>query len=87
VIAQLWICPTDDCANYYGASGQEGLDLTTQMTGVKTEDRPQFASVHGTPWRHSRAQCPDCRARGLKVDRVLVSVRIGKPRPAESQAA
>lgn len=70
----LYICPTKGCGNYYGSSGMP--DMEQAMTGVRTENRHEYERVHGTPWSHNRAECPDCRDRGIKVQRKLVTVQI-----------
>jgi hypothetical protein len=74
---ELWICPTEGCDNHYASSSQRGIDLGKSMTGEKVENRFAFASKHGGDGtKHSRANCPDCRARGLDVERVPVMVSL-----------
>lgn len=55
-------------------------ELHKEHTGPKTEDRHQVPveqSRVGEPgMRHSRAECPDCRQRGIYVDRELLTVVI-----------
>lgn len=73
MVIEVYLCPTPGCGSYYGASNTP--DLTKELTGPKTEDRHQIiasASRVGVAGkRHSRAECPDCRLRGVHVDRVL----------------
>lgn len=71
---RVYVCPTPGCGNYFGASGMP--DLTTAMTGVRTENRHEYEQAHGTKWRHNRAECPDCRANGKEVQRKLVQVNV-----------
>lgn len=82
VRAEVYVCPTPGCGNYAGAKGWEGVDLGDRFTGPKVEDRGKLEMETGSPWRHSRAACPDCRGRGVAVERALVVVRV--PVPHES---
>lgn len=73
---KVYVCPTDGCQNYYGASGMP--DLSEEHTGPKTEDRHQVpldqSRVGVAGMRHSRAECPDCRQNGVYVDRELRTI-------------
>lgn len=51
---EVWVCPTDDCGNYYGASSAGRLDR--YVTG----DRGPNFERKGPG--HPRSQCPDCGA-------------------------
>lgn len=64
---ELWICPTEGCGNYYGASSARGKDLSTMMNYKLTD---------GSVPTHSRAVCPDCKARGVMVERVCHTVVV-----------
>ena len=80
----VYVCPTPGCGNYYGASTMG--DLGKQFTGPKVEDRAGLARATGSEMRHTRAECPDCRQRGLAVERKLVERTIqveasGPPTP------
>lgn len=82
---QVYVCPTDGCMNYYGTSDMP--DLTEEYTGPKTENRSQVPAdqsrVGIAGARHSRAECPDCRQRGVYVDRELLTIVIaGRVEPA-----
>lgn len=69
-----WMCPTPGCGNYYGAS--DAPDLSTEWTGARGlnfEPTPAAA--------HTRAQCPDCKARGVEVERVPVRTTVRRPAP------
>jgi hypothetical protein len=59
-----------------------------EFQGVKGEDKDAYAQAHGTPYRHSRAECPDCRQRdGKRVvrirKRVVIAVDVIGPEPPE----
>lgn len=73
----VYVCPTIGCGNYYGTNGMPNLH--EQFTGAKVEDRSALRDASGSPYRHSRAACPDCRSRGIKVERQLVNVHIATP--------
>lgn len=74
VTVSVWVCPTAGCGNYYAASGQVNLDLQQEMQDAVVENRyvplGQPDGGKRKPPKHSRAQCPDCRARGIEVERV-----------------
>jgi hypothetical protein len=73
----VYVCPSEDCTNYFGASGMP--DLSQQWTGPKIEDRAALEASSGSGVRHTRAACPDCRARGHEVERRLMVVNIAIP--------
>lgn len=74
---RVYVCPSPGCGDYFGHSGI-APDLSSHPTGPKTEDRHQVtkdASRVGVAGkRHSRAECPSCRERGIFVERQLVDV-------------
>jgi hypothetical protein len=74
---QVYICPEPGCGNYYGSASMP--DLSKRFSGPKLEDTHKLAQETGSPVRHSRAACPDCRQRGKAVERVLVSVDVDVP--------
>lgn len=78
---EVYACPTDGCPDYYGTTGMKPLE--NLHTGPKTEDRHQVsvkASRVGVAGRrHSRAECPSCRSRGVYVDRIRVRTTIQLP--------
>lgn len=76
---QVYVCPTPGCGNYYGTKSIEQLNLRDQFTGPRIEDRATHVQSHGTEYRHSRAECPDCRQRGVKVERALVFMEVELP--------
>lgn len=82
VTLHVWVCPTKGCGNFYGSSSDQ--PLTEQFTGPKVEDRAELERKTGSPWKHNRAECPDCRAKGMKVQRARVAVQAALPeaRPA-----
>jgi hypothetical protein len=73
----MWVCPTPNCGNFYGSS--HDADLTAQFTGPKVENRGELEAVTGSPHKHNRAECPDCRQRGIKAQRVPTVVRVTLP--------
>jgi hypothetical protein len=74
---EVYVCPTPDCPDFYGAAGQN--DLHERFTGPKAEDRAALRESTGSSNRHSRAQCPTCRQRGIQVERVLVGATVLVP--------
>lgn len=74
----VYVCPTEGCGNYYGTSSMPDLDK--EYTGPKTEDRHQVPASQSplgiVGVRHTRAECPDCRQRGIRVDRRLCSITV-----------
>lgn len=71
MIVKIWACPTDGCGNYYASSAVVGQNLDTEMSGgagMNGEKYPERA--------HTRAQCPDCRDRGLEVERIPIAVDL-----------
>lgn len=79
VTIQVYVCPTKGCGNYYGTKSIESLDLHNQFTRPRVEDRAAYEQAHGTQYRHTRAECPDCRQRGVKVERALVFIEVNLP--------
>lgn len=77
---EVYACPTLYCPNYYGATNMP--DLGSRFTSVMTEERHREPGdpcrgpePDGIPpgERHTRAECPDCRALGVYVERVRVA--------------
>lgn len=68
----VYVCPTPNCGNYYGVAGMP--NLSREFTGPKVEDRAHLEEATGSQMRHTRAECPDCRANGIFVERVLVAM-------------
>ncbi len=66
---KLWVCPTDGCTNYYGSSSMG--DLTEVVAKVDNNFTPRPKESH-----HTRAQCPDCRTNGIRVERELLTITI-----------
>lgn len=71
---EVYVCPTEGCGDYYGTAGMP--DLHTRFTGPKSEDQPVLEITSGSPYRHTRAECPSCRARGRRVERVRMRVAV-----------
>jgi hypothetical protein len=69
---EVWVCPTVDCGNYFAASGLAGRNLNTEKAQARAEDRYDYKLKYGRDFKHTRANCPDCRQRGLDVERQLV---------------
>lgn len=76
---EVYVCPTPGCGNYYGASGIERLPLGDEFTGPRMEDKAAHEINHGSQFRHSRAACPDCRQRGVAVERALIRMEVRLP--------
>lgn len=74
--AVIWVCPTAGCGNYFGSSSTVDLAVPSW---ARTEDRHAITAEMGRPYRHTRANCPDCRARGVEAERLPVRVSIPKP--------
>lgn len=71
MIVKIWACPTPGCGSYYASSARVGHTLDIDKTGG--------AGMNGEKYperEHSRAQCPNCRDRGLEVERVPIDVDI-----------
>lgn len=76
----VYMCPYPGCPDYYGAVGMP--DLGSRFTSVMTEERhrepgdpdrgPQPGGIPKGE-RHTRAECPTCRAQGRHVERVRVT--------------
>lgn len=64
VEVEVWVCPTPGCGNYF-ASRAEG-DLRQSHNREPN---------HGKATT-SRAECPDCRDRGDRVERVLCGATV-----------
>jgi hypothetical protein len=75
---EVYVCPTPGCGNFYGSSDMPALEA--EFTGPKTEDGSALEMKTGSRFRHSRAECPDCRLKGLgRVVRVRRAVTIQVP--------
>lgn len=83
----IWVCPKSDCTNYYGASSDEAQNLGEQFTGPGVEDTKDFKTKSGSPYRHSRAECPDCRAHGEKIERMPIQITVSVPTVGPSTPA
>jgi hypothetical protein len=69
---QFVVCPTPGCGSYFGSSGMGDMNEVVAKKGANFENRPSHR------W-HTRASCPDCRGRGISVERVLVNFNIDIP--------
>lgn len=68
----VYVCPRPDCENYFGSSSM--TNLSAEWTGHK--------GMNGERWpdkAHTRAECPDCRERGISTERQKVVFRIELP--------
>lgn len=72
----VWVCPTEGCTDLFPAGD---VDFQKAMTGPKVEDRAALKKSTGSPERHSRAQCPSCRARGLHIERIRTTAVVTIP--------
>lgn len=75
-IVEVWVCPAPRCGNYYASSSQADTDLAAEMQQGRVEDRKVPLTGEYKPPKHSRAECPDCRQRGEKVERVKVRTTV-----------
>lgn len=88
---RVYVCPTPGCGDYFGHTDMP--DLAAATTGPKTEDRHQVSQlesrVNVAGKRHSRAECPSCRERGVFVERILcsISIDVSNLRSAPADAA
>jgi hypothetical protein len=57
-LIEVWVCPTPDCPDYYGALSIEGENLGEQMNR-DIKSKPTF----------SRAVCQMCKSKGINVER------------------
>lgn len=74
----VYICPTPECGDYYGSNGMG--DLSKEFTGPKVEDKGKLEQETGSPYRHSRAECPTCRTeRQIHVERIPITVTVAVP--------
>lgn len=76
-VVRVYVCPTPGCGNYYGSSGMP--DLSQEFSGPKVEDKAAYERSHGSQYRCSRAECPDCRLKGNPVQRVPLDVAVMVP--------
>lgn len=76
---RVYVCPTPGCGDYFGHSGIPA-DLARHGTGPKTEDRhivsAEDSRMGKAGIRHSRAECPSCRERGIFVERQCVELEF-----------
>lgn len=72
VPVEVWICPTKGCGNFFGSKAEMGKDLNAILNEMRVDDKKAHVAQGGSPFTHSRGECPDCRARGKKVPRVKV---------------
>lgn len=82
---EVYICPTPGCTSYT-AVPLGGPKLEDQWTGPKTENQQSLQKATGSPFTHNRAECPDCRQRGVKVQRIRLKTvvpvpKVGPPTP------
>jgi hypothetical protein len=69
----VYICPTPGCQNHYASNhfkpGDPGLTAPSKR-------RTEEGEIHDGP---SRLECPDCRAHGVRVNRVPYIVTLMLP--------
>lgn len=69
---KVYVCPEPDCGNFAASSSASNLEEEwTGYRGQNGEKHPERA--------HTRAQCPDCRARGKQVERIPAIVMVTIP--------
>ena len=71
----VYVCPNPECQSYFGSSTMP--DLSEEFTGPKLDDKEKLAQETGSPFRHTRAECPECRvARRMSVQRIPIVVGV-----------
>lgn len=75
----FYICTTPGCTSSTMVRPEEKLEES--WTGPKSEDASNLErGPHGSRYRHTRAECPDCRTRGLgRVMRVRMEKTVAVP--------
>jgi hypothetical protein len=73
----VYVCPTPGCPDYFGSSTMG--DLSQEFTGPMVENRAKLTEETGSPYKHSRAECPTCRIKGIKVERVPLTTTLKVP--------
>lgn len=61
----VYVCENPKCGNYYGSSNMPLLEESMQKPMV--EQVYDHEQKTGSRYRHSRAQCPDCRGERVSV--------------------
>lgn len=62
---EVWVCPTEGCGNYFGASSQAGRDLNAIPNHESSMRHNRDSRPATSPVVVSyRGDCPDCSARG-----------------------
>lgn len=74
---EMYVCPAPECTNYFGHTGMP--DLSTEFTGPMVENKGKLEQETGSPHKHNRAECPDCRQRGLAVQRTRIVTIVPVP--------
>lgn len=61
----IYVCPTPGCDNFFGAPDfrPDRQDLSQPQEARSQTDGHRYQT-------HARSECPDCRLKGKKVDRV-----------------
>lgn len=75
MLIKVFVCPTEGCGNYYASSSQ--VDRMNTVVGQK--DINFAPRSPGDPNIAKRSECPDCRTRGNRVERIAVEVETGIP--------
>jgi hypothetical protein len=66
----VYICPTPRCGNYYAAKDFR-LDRTPDLDAEQERRNPGTGEITST---FTRTECPDCRQRGIRVERVPYAI-------------
>jgi hypothetical protein len=74
-VVSLYVCPSPECGNYYGASSMGDLSAAenrrSSLQNLAEEDPSNWGAV-----KSHRDECPDCRARDVTTHRELVAVTV-----------
>lgn len=85
VVVSLYVCPTPGCGNFYGSKSMP--DLAAAKVEPPVDNKAAWLESHpGDPVKFMRAECPDCRQRGHRVERVLYTQTIVVPVPGAIEA-
>lgn len=81
----LYVCPTPNCPSVTALT-DPSEKLEEKWTGPKVEDKHALEKATGSRYRHNMAECPLCRVKGTKVQRVRITTvlevpAIGPPAP------
>lgn len=68
----VWACPTPGCGNYYASSSSGSLEQMATVVGQRGVNFESMPEENHRP----RSTCPDCWARGERVERLPVELDL-----------